>query len=183
MRVEGRIVAIDGKTLRRSHHRSQDVGPIHVVNAWCTDIGLALAQVKTDAKSNEIEAIPRLLDLLVLKGAIVTLDAMGCQKGVADKIREQQSDYMLAVKGNHPKLLAGIQARFDEVLAKEVPIKALQMACTGSRCRLPRGREPHSHRTRRGEHGEATTNGPKSTQAREDGQGRHQEQASESGLG
>lgn len=131
--VEGRVVAIDGKTLRRSHDRGRQRGAIHMVNAWCTSLGVSLGQVTTAEKSNEITAIPELLDQLMLDGAIVTIDAMGCQKDIAAKIRERGADYLLAVKNNHRTLLSDIQARFDTVLAKEVPIKALLMASSSER--------------------------------------------------
>lgn len=126
--VDGRVVAIDGKTLRRSHDKSRSRGPIHVVNAWCTSLGVAMGQVATSEKSNEITAIPELLDQLILQGAIVTLDAMGCQKTIASKIREREGDDLLAVKSNHPTLLSEIQSRFDEVLDRDTPIQALQQA-------------------------------------------------------
>jgi len=131
--VDGLVVAIDGKTLRRSHDRSNDRSAIHVVNAWCTSAGVSLGQVKTADKSNEITAIPELLDLLTLSGAIVTTDAMGCQKEIAAKVRERGGNYLLAVKNNHPKLMAEIQERFDSVLGKEVRIKALLTTTTTER--------------------------------------------------
>jgi len=81
--TEGEIVAIDGKTLRRSHDRSNKTAAIHMVSAWACENGLVLGQLKTEEKSNEITAIPKLLKLLELKGCIVTIDAMGCQKEIA----------------------------------------------------------------------------------------------------
>ncbi len=95
------IVAIDGKTLRRSHNRKSGVQAIHMVSAWARDNGLVLGQLKTDEKSNEITMIPKLLRSLELEGCIVTLDAMGCQKQIAKEIREADADYLLALKGNH----------------------------------------------------------------------------------
>ena len=80
-------VAIDGKTLRRSHDRANGLGPLHLVSAWATDRGLVLGQVAVEDKSNEIEAIPALLEVLELEGAVVTIDAMGCQKAIARRIR------------------------------------------------------------------------------------------------
>jgi len=95
------IVAIDGKTLRRSHHRKSGRQAIHMVSAWARDNGLVLGQLKTDEKSNEITIIPQLLRSLELAGCIVTLDAMGCQKNIAKEIHEADADYVLALKGNH----------------------------------------------------------------------------------
>lgn len=96
------VVAIDGKTLRHSFDENQS--PIHMVSAWASRMEMVLGQEKVDSKSNEIKAIPKLLDLLSLKGAIVTLDAMGCQKEIANKIREKEADYILALKGNQSSL-------------------------------------------------------------------------------
>jgi predicted transposase YbfD/YdcC len=90
--AKGEVVAIDGKTLRRSFERAEGLGAIHMVSAWAKRNGVSLGQVKTDEKSNEITAIPALLGLLELRGCIVTLDAMGCQREIAEKIREQGAD-------------------------------------------------------------------------------------------
>lgn len=95
----GDIIALDGKTARGS--KSKGKKGIHLVNAWSCTHGLVLGQRKTEAKSNEITAIPELLDALTLKGSIVTSDAMGCQKDIAEKIRDAEGDYVLALKGNH----------------------------------------------------------------------------------
>jgi predicted transposase YbfD/YdcC len=97
-------VAIDGKTLRRSHDRANGLGPLHLVSAWATDRGLVLGQLAVDDKSNEIVAIPALLDVLELEGAVVTIDAMGCQTAIARRIRQRGGDYVLALKDNHPTL-------------------------------------------------------------------------------
>jgi predicted transposase YbfD/YdcC len=103
-------VAIDGKTLRGSG--SAKLGPLHLVSAWATAQRLSLGQVAVDAKSNEITAIPALLDLLDLGGAIVTIDAMGCQKAIAQKIIDRGGDYILTVKENQEHLRADIQQAF-----------------------------------------------------------------------
>jgi len=100
----GEVVAIDGKALRRSFAQGTAKRAIHMVSAWATANGVVLGQRKVDAKSNEITAIPELLDLLALKGCIVTIDAMGCQRAIAQKIVEQGADYVLALKGNQPTL-------------------------------------------------------------------------------
>lgn len=94
-------VAIDGKTLRRSYDNRTGKGAIHMVSAWASEQHLVLGQIKTEEKSNEITAIPKLLDMLALSGTIVTIDAMGTQKKIAKKIREKKADYVLALKGNH----------------------------------------------------------------------------------
>jgi len=107
-------IAIDGKTLRGSA-RSQ-LGPLHVVSAWATQAKLTLGQVAVDKKSNEITAIPPLLELLDVAGALVTIDAMGCQKEVARKIVDGGGDYVLAVKGNQGHLLEDIQATVEQAL-------------------------------------------------------------------
>ncbi len=107
----GEVVAIDGKALRRSFDKGRAKRAIHLVSAWATTKGVVLGQRKVAAKSNEITAIPELLDLLALKGCIVTMDAMGCQRAIAQKIIEQGADYVLALKGNQPTLEQAV-ARF-----------------------------------------------------------------------
>jgi predicted transposase YbfD/YdcC len=107
-------IAIDGKTLRGSG--SSTLGPLHLVSAWATQHQLSLGQVAVDAKSNEITAIPELLELLELHGAVVTIDAMGCQKAIAEKIVKKGGDYVLAVKENQEHLLADIQECVGQVL-------------------------------------------------------------------
>lgn len=108
---DGLQVALDGKTVRRSQTAGQKA--IHVVSAFAHDLGLTLGQVKTAEKSNEITAIPELLDALLLKGCLVTIDAMGCQKAIAAQIIAQESDYALMVKNNQPGLAAAIEATFE----------------------------------------------------------------------
>src|ERR1700694_5710861 len=97
--TQGEVVAIDGKRLRRSFDKGTAKRAIHMVSAWATENGVVLGQRKVDAKSNEITAIPELLALLALKGCIVTIDAMGCQRTIAQQIVEQHADYVLALKG------------------------------------------------------------------------------------
>jgi predicted transposase YbfD/YdcC len=108
----GGLVAIDGKTLRRSF-RARGIGFVHMVSAWSAANRVVLAQVKTEEKSNEITAIPRLLELLHLKDCTVTIDAMGCQKEIAKTIIERGADYMLGVKDNQPTLAADVAAIFE----------------------------------------------------------------------
>ncbi len=112
-------IAIDGKTLRRSHDKSGGLGPLHLVSAWVNEHGLALGQVATEEKSNEITAIPELLDRIDVKGAVVTIDAMGCQKEIAKKIVAHKGDYVLAVKDNQPKLHRAIQETFSDQREEE----------------------------------------------------------------
>lgn len=107
-------IAIDGKTLRRSGSPLRGLGPLHLVSAWATKNHLALGQVAVEGKSNEITAIPRLLELLDLHGALVTIDAMGCQKAIAQQIIDQGGDYVLTVKDNQEHLLADIQEAFAQ---------------------------------------------------------------------
>jgi predicted transposase YbfD/YdcC len=115
--LDGEVVAIDGKALRRAHDAGAPLTII--VNAWAVDAGLTLGQIKVSDKSNEITAIPPLLRALHLNGCIVTLDAMGCQKKVAAQIVEKQADYVLALKGNHQVAEAEVAQYFDYALAKE----------------------------------------------------------------
>ncbi len=103
--TKGKVVAIDGKTVRGAKDMGQEKSPIHIVSAWINQNSLILGQVKTDEKSNEITAIPELLDLLFIKGATVTTDAMGCQRDIARKIiKEKEANYVLALKMNHETL-------------------------------------------------------------------------------
>lgn len=111
--TDGGVIALDGKTLRRSF-RTPGSGFIHMVSAWSVQNRVVLAQVKTEEKSNEITAIPRLLDLLQLKDSMVTIDAMGCQKEIAAKIVAAKADYLLAVKDNQPTLATDVAAVFEE---------------------------------------------------------------------
>src|SRR5882724_6901683 len=116
----GQIVAIDGKTLRRSFDAASSKSAIHMVSAWATANHISLGQVVVDEKSNEITAIPRLLEILELSGALVTIDAMGCQTEIAEKITAASADYCLAVKGNQPTLHQGIVEFFDEHLEDDI---------------------------------------------------------------
>ena len=100
--TDGQVVAIDGKTLRRSFDAASSKAAIHMVSAWATANHISLGQVVVDEKSNEITAIPKLLEMLALSGALVTIDAMGCQTEIASAIVEADADYVLAVKGNQP---------------------------------------------------------------------------------
>ena len=122
--AEGRIISIDGKCLRGSKGDNRSF--VHMVSAWCNTNNMVLAQEKVDDKSNEITAIPALLDILVLKDCLVTIDAMGCQRSIAEKIADAQGDYLLSVKGNQEVLLDDITEAFnhgkieDEYTKKEV---------------------------------------------------------------
>ena len=105
--LPGEVVAIDGQTVRRCHDKRAGQQAIHLVSAWASANTLTLGQVKTDRKSNEITAIPRLLELLELSGCIVTIGAMGCQKEIAQGILEREADYLLAVKKNQGTAVRG----------------------------------------------------------------------------
>ena len=112
-------VAIDGKTLRGSVDQGRGLRALHLVSAWSTANQVSLGQVAVEEKSNEITAIPELLRLLELKGALVTIDAMGCQKAIATQIVEQEADYVLPVKGNQPRLQADIAATVTDVIDRD----------------------------------------------------------------
>ena len=111
------VVAIDGKTLRRSHDK--DTSPIHMVSAWALENRMVLGQVKTREKSNEITAIPELLALLELEGCIVTIDAMGCQKDIVTTIIDKGADYVLGLKGNQGTLHEDVKFYFEDCLASK----------------------------------------------------------------
>ncbi len=110
--TKGQVVALDGKTLRGSHQRGVGKEAIHLVNAWAVSNGIVLGQRKVDGKTNEITAIPELLRLLNVSGCIVTIDAMGCQKQIAQTIRDEKADYILRVKDNQSKLKLDIEDWF-----------------------------------------------------------------------
>jgi predicted transposase YbfD/YdcC len=114
----GRLVNIDGKTIRGSGDSAHN--PVHVVSAWAGEEEIVLGQVAVDEKSNEITAIPKLLDLLDIKGSVVTIDAMGCQTDIAKKIREKKADYILAVKDNQPTLHEDIREYFEGLESGEI---------------------------------------------------------------
>jgi predicted transposase YbfD/YdcC len=114
--TDGQIVAIDGKTLRRSFDAASGKAAIHMVSAWATANQVSLGQVVVDEKSNEITAIPKLLEMLEISGCLVTIDAMGCQTEIAREIVAAEADYVLAVKGNQPTLHHGIAKHFDDSL-------------------------------------------------------------------
>lgn len=111
--VKGKVIAIDGKALRRSFDNATGKSALHLVSAWATEANLVLCQCKVSEKSNEITAIPKLLDFLDISGAIITIDAMGCQKNIAEKIRKEKADYVLALKKNHSEFYSEVQYLFD----------------------------------------------------------------------
>lgn len=111
--AQGEVVALDGKTLRGCHNRGQGRAALHLVSAWATENRLVLGQTRTASHSNEITAIPQLLALLELKGCLVTIDAMGCQKNIARQIVDGGSDYLLAVKSNQKELYENIKDVFE----------------------------------------------------------------------
>jgi predicted transposase YbfD/YdcC len=114
----GQVIAIDGKTVRRSHDRAAGKGPLHLVSAWATANHVVLGQMAVEEKSNEITAIPALLQVLAVSGCIVTIDAMGCQKEIARAIRAREADYVLALKDNHPRLAADVASIFADALGE-----------------------------------------------------------------
>jgi len=115
-----RLVAIDGKTYRGSHSKSQGLKAWHLVSAWASEAGIALGQVAADEKSNEITAIPELLEQLDLSQALVTIDAMGCPKEIAKQIVASQGEFVIAVKDNQPKLCNAITEHFQKHLENDL---------------------------------------------------------------
>lgn len=114
-----RLVSIDGKSCRGSHDAGNNLGPLHIVSAWASEEGIALGQVATDDKSNEITAIPLLLQQIPLADTIVTIDAMGCQKDIVEQIVAGGGDGVIAVKDNQPKLRAAIESFFDKQIERD----------------------------------------------------------------
>ena len=112
--TSGKLVSIDGKTVRGSFRGATGEGALHLVNAWVSENQMVLGQYATDVKSNEITAIPELLALLDLRGATVSIDAIGCQRGIAQQIVEKGADYLFGLKSNQPTLHAEVLAAFDE---------------------------------------------------------------------
>ena len=112
--VERPVLAVDGKTARRSHDRKHGLGALHAVSVWASEFGLSLGQVACAEKSNEITAIPELLRLVDIQGAIITIDAMGTQKAIAAQIIEGEADYVLALKGNQETLHQAVIDHIDE---------------------------------------------------------------------
>jgi predicted transposase YbfD/YdcC len=123
--TQGQVVAIDGKTLRRSHDRTAGKAAIHMVSAWAEANRVVLAQTKVDDKSNEITAVPELLEVLELAGCIVTLDALGCQKEFTSAIRAKGADYVLAVKENQGHLHQDIKELFDTEFEQAIPFEGV----------------------------------------------------------
>ena len=115
-----RLIAIDGKTCRRSQDAARGLGPLHLVSAWASEEGLALGQVATDAKSNEITAIPLLLQQIALTDTLVTIDAMGCQKAIARDIVAGGGDFVISIKDNQPKLREAIVGYFEKHLERDL---------------------------------------------------------------
>ena len=144
-RTDGELIAIDGKTLRSSYDRDSRQSTIHMVSAFAAENRLVLGQVKTDAKSNEITAIPELLALLDIKGCLVSIDAMGCQTEIASTIIKGGGDYLLAVKGNQPTLHNAVRAALGESTKKPLSEETLSVEKEHGRID---GREVTVHRTR-----------------------------------
>jgi predicted transposase YbfD/YdcC len=130
LQLAGKTVAIDGKTLRGSHDRALGKKALHVVTAWANHVNFCLGQISVDDKSNEIPAVQELLEILNLKGAVVTADAMHCQKKTAKKIIEKEADYVLQVKSNQPALMKAIQAEFDRYEADNFKSRRVRSSTT-----------------------------------------------------
>lgn len=120
--THGALVSLDGKTVKASFDRATATSPLHMLSAWCSEQGgLVVGQTRTDSKSNEITAIPALLQLLAITGCIVTIDAMGCQTAIADQILTQGGDYLLALKSNHKKTYAAVTQHFHRHIEHNLP--------------------------------------------------------------
>jgi predicted transposase YbfD/YdcC len=122
-----RLIAIDGKTCRRSHDAAHGLGPLHLVSAWATEEGVALGQIATEEKSNEITAIPLLLEQIDLTSAVITIDAMGCQKEIARDIVDGGGDFVISLKDNQPILRETIETYFEKHL--ECDLEDLKYRC------------------------------------------------------
>lgn len=122
--IEG-VIAVDGKTLRNSGDGSRQKDPLHIVHAFAAENGLLLGQLATEAKSNEITAIPELLKMLAIQGNIITIDAMGCQKEIVNVIREREGDYMIALKGNQGLL----HAEADNFFVQAINVTSSESSC------------------------------------------------------
>jgi len=123
--AEEEVIALDGKCLRRSMDRASNKSAIYMVSAWSQKNSLVLGQVKVDDKSNEITALPKLLTRLDIAGAVVTIDAMGCQKKIATQIIEQKGDYVLSLKGNHSLLHKAVAGYFESISAPDAAIQKI----------------------------------------------------------
>ena len=143
---KGRLIAIDGKTLRHRYDKADERAAIHMVSAWCETNRLVLGQLATEEKSNEITAIPRLLKMLDLRGAVVTIDAIGCQKVIAKQIVEQGGDYILQVKRTQLSPQRARRAgRQGHTGVRPRPLGRREQAPLVARCGVPRGRCPEPH--------------------------------------
>ncbi len=129
--THGEVVAIDGKTVRRSFQKGDRKSAIHMVSAWACENNLILGQRKVAQKSNEITAIPALLELLAVKGCIVTIDAMGCQTTIAEKITQQKADYVLALKGNQGELYDEVKWLFNQDNLPELKVDSVESNDSG----------------------------------------------------
>jgi len=125
--LDGKLVAIDGKTLRGSYDRHGAQDPLHLVSAWVGENQIVFGQVATEEKSNEITAIPRILEMLDVRGATITIDAMGCQRRIVDTIVERGGNYVIGVKDNQPSLRAEVEAAFatSEIANERLPPSAI----------------------------------------------------------
>ena len=117
--TEGEIVAIDGKTLRHSYDTGTNKAAMHMISAWANEANLVLGQLKVNEKTNEITAIPKLLEILDLSGCIVTIDAMGCQKEIAKTIIDKNAEYVLALKGNQGTLHENVELFFQDQIERD----------------------------------------------------------------
>ena len=123
--TDGEVVALDGKRLRRSYDRQSNKAPLYMVGAWASENRLLLGGVETEDKSNEIKAIPELIKLLDLKGCIVTIDAAGCQREIAQATLDQGANYVLSLKENQGRLYADVETLFNRARLSEQPTEGV----------------------------------------------------------
>jgi predicted transposase YbfD/YdcC len=128
--IEQPVFAVDGKTARRSHDRAKGLGALHCVSVWASDFGLSLGQAACDDKSNEVTAIPELLRLVDIRGAIITIDALGAQKAIAEQIVDSGADYVLALKGNQETLHQAVIDHIDRHLDNDFAGAQARRYCT-----------------------------------------------------
>src|SRR6185437_4588269 len=123
--LQNEIISIDGKSLRGSHNKKKEIKMLHIVSAWASENKVLLGQIKTKEKSNEITAIPELLDLIDVKGSTVTIDAMGCQQEIAKKIVSKEANYVLSLKENQPTLYSDVVSIFEQAESKDKKYKKM----------------------------------------------------------
>jgi len=144
---KGQHIAIDGKSLRRSFDTASGTSMLHLVNAWSTDLGICFGQQAVDEKSNEITAVPKLLDLIRINGAVISLDALHCQHKTAQSIVDKGGHYVISVKGNQPKLAEAVQSAFIEAEESEAASKSARLRTKVNKANTKSGKKNRISRT------------------------------------